>query len=103
MAYFSWFGWVLVLVVGGVRGARGLAVAPDSRPRSASPGRSSSGFAVLLTLGACELTDSRFDVDDTYYFRHLAAGFWCALVGFVLLGIACIIGPRVLRDATFQK
>ena len=102
VAYFSWFGWVLLLISAA---CASLAIWPSYRISTAFriAGPIVTGFAVLLTLGACELTDSRFNVDDTYYFRHLSVGFWCALIGFVLLGIACIVGPRVPADATFQK
>jgi hypothetical protein len=57
-----------------------------------------AGFAVLFTLGAMELTNSVY-LDNSYYFEHLGAGFWVALVGFVLIGAGCIVGPRRHLDA----
>ncbi len=40
------------------------------------------------------------NIDNTYYFEHLGAGFWVALVGFVLIGAGCIVGPRRHHDTT---
>lgn len=96
VSYFSWFSWVLVLLSAGCAivaalPRNGLSLAF----RIAGP--IVAGFAVLFTLGSMELTNSVY-ADNTYYFEHLGAGFWVALVGFVLIGAGCIVGPRRHHD-----
>jgi hypothetical protein len=97
VAYFSWFSWTLLLLsaacaLGAALPRHGLSLAF----RIAGP--ILAGFAVLFTVGAMELTNSVYD-DNTYYFAHLAAGFWVALAAFTLIGAGCIVGPRRHRDA----
>jgi hypothetical protein len=92
VSYFSWFSWVLLLVstacaVTASLPWYGLSLAF----RIAGP--IVAGFAVLFTLGSIELTNYAY-ADNTYYFEHLSAGFWVALIGFVIIGAGCIIGPR---------
>jgi hypothetical protein len=98
VAYFSWLSWLLLVVAAGSAVAAALPNAGLSLAfRIAGP--ITSGFAVLLTVGAIELKNSIYASDDDYsrYFDSVSAGFWTALIGFVLIGAAGIIGPRKLR------
>jgi hypothetical protein len=96
VSYFSWFSWALVLLATGCAVLAALPRAGLSLAfRIAGP--ILAGFAVLFTLGAMELTDAVYD-DNTYYFEHLTTGFWVAIVGFVLIGAGCIVGPRRHHD-----
>ena len=96
VSYFSWFSWTLGL---GSAGCAALAALPRAGVSLAFriAGPIVAGFAVLFTLGAMELTNAVY-ADNTYYFEHLGAGFWVALVGFVLIGAGCIVGPRRHHD-----
>lgn len=104
-AYFSWLGWTL-LAVAAVLAL--LAVAP-----AASLGRATTALRVLAGLVALTgvgLTVWALDV-FTYdrwlgrylgvrsasfgdYLAHGYVGFWAALLAFVLIGAAALVGPR---------
>jgi hypothetical protein len=95
VAYFSWLSWLLLLAAAGSAVAAALPMAGLSLAfRIAGP--IISGFAVLLSFGAIELKDSVYTTGEDYgrYFDTLSAGFWTAIVGFVLVGAAAVIGPR---------
>lgn len=92
VAYFSWFSWLLLLISAGCAATAALP-RPGLSLAFRIAGPLVAGFALVFTLGALELTDYQY-ADNTYYFEHLAAGFWVALIGFCCLGAGCIVGPR---------
>ncbi len=110
--YFGWLGWVL-LIVAVVLAL--LAILPL--------GAASVVFRVLgalaalgglgVTLSSLEFVrvddDLRKRIETTgvkvpdfgYYIRHTSFGAWAALLGFLLLLIASVTGPRTVRTADY--
>jgi hypothetical protein len=96
VAYFTWLGWLLVIVALGCALAAALPIAGLSLAfRIAGP--IVAGFAALFTVGAAQLIDTTYG-DDTYYLDHVSTGFWFALFGFACIGAGAIIGPRRIAD-----
>lgn len=96
VSYFSWFGWVLLLLSAGCAVTSSLPRAGLSLAfRIAGP--IVAAFAALFTVGAMALTDELY-ADNGYYYEHLDTGFWVALLGFACIGAGCIVGPRRTYD-----
>lgn len=95
VAYYSWLCWLLLVLCAG---SAALAAVPHYALslgfRIAGP--ILCGLAVLFTVGSVELTGSdlaRSDALQSFYYGHVAAGFWITLLGYVLLGAGAIVGP----------
>lgn len=95
VAYYSWLGWLLLLIC---TAAAVLAAVPvhgvATGFRIAGPVL--AGLATLFTLGSVELTSSDLagsDALQSFYYGHVAAGFWITLFGFVLIGAGALVGP----------
>jgi hypothetical protein len=95
VAYYSWFGWVLLVLCTTAAGIAALPIYAVSLTFRIA-GSIVAGLAVLFTVGSVELTSSQLSAEDavqTFYYEHVSAGFWVALIGFVFLGVASIVGP----------
>ena len=85
--YFTWLGWVLLIV--------GFVVALLAcLPSPASPAL--RGLGVLLGLAGIGLTIWAMKGDSSWsdLFKHGAIGLWLALAGFLLIAIGAAIGPQ---------
>jgi hypothetical protein len=89
-AYFSWLGWLLLVAVVAVAIAANLPT-PASGPLRAF-GAILAAAAMALTFFAIRLDSS--GVPFTTYLKNARVGFYLALVGFLVVGIGALIGPK---------
>jgi hypothetical protein len=99
VAYHSWLAWLLLMIATGCtvlacQPLRGISLA------FRIVGPIISGIAVLLTFGSFQLTDPAYssELDTSQYLDHLGPGFWAALIGFALIGMGAILGPRTVAQ-----
>ncbi len=91
--YFSWLGWLLLVLVVGVAILANLP-SPASGPLQAL-GAVGAAAGVAITFFAINLySDGQA---YTEYLKHARLGFYFALAGFVLAGIGALVGPTKQR------
>lgn len=94
-AYFGWLAWNLLLAVL----VLGLATAVARQPVRALRGAALvAGLAgtVLTYVAVAQLFDD-VNYDGLTVFSHTRPGLWLALGGFLLAGVAAVIGPVPIR------
>jgi hypothetical protein len=88
-AYFSWLAWTLTIV--------GLIVAVAANLPSPASGPLRALGAVLAAAAiAFTFLAIRLYTGNSYsdYISHASVGFYLAVVGFLLIGIGALIGPK---------
>jgi hypothetical protein len=86
--YFSWLGWVLLIVAVVIAIAATLPT-PASGPLRAL-GAIIAAAAIALTFFAIQIADG---VAYSEVIKHASIGFYLALGGFLLVGIGALCGP----------
>lgn len=88
-AYFSWLAWTLGVV------AVVVAILANLPSAAAGPlralGAVLAAAAIAVTFFALRLGDSAAYSD---YLKHARIGFYFALLGFLLVGIGALVGPK---------
>jgi hypothetical protein len=98
-AYFGWLAWLLLAVAVVVAI---LALLPTPAPFLRVLGLLIGLAAVAITFWAIDLISLSGPVAKTIrhnpsysdYLSHTNVGFWFAVVGFLLIGVGALIGPR---------
>lgn len=88
--YYGWLAWTLA-VVGLVVAVAANLPSPASGPLRAL-GAVLAAAAIAVSFLAVQLTSPGVAYWD--YFKHLNIGFYLALLGFLLMGIGSLIGPK---------
>jgi hypothetical protein len=98
-AYFSWLGWVLLVVaVGAALVANVPTIGPPFRVIAPIVALGS----IVVTFVAIKLLKDSDQLGSDYqgyttYLKHASTGFYLAVAGFVLVGVGALIGPRNRR------
>lgn len=88
-SYFSWLAWLLAIAAVVVAIVANMP-SPASGPLRAL-GAILAAAAIAVTFFAIRLTPARAYTD---YLKHVRIGFYLALLGFLLVGIGSLIGPK---------
>jgi len=85
-AYFSWLGWVLLVVA--------IVVALAANAPTAIHGFLRL-IGLLLGIGAAIATfwSLKTGSSFSFVFHHTSVGFWLSIVGFLVAGIGALVGP----------
>ena len=90
-AYYGWLAWTLA-VVGVIVAIAANLPSPASGPLRAL-GAVLAAAAIAFTFLSVQLTTSTtFGYSD--YFKHVNIGFYLAVLGFLLMGIGSLVGPK---------
>jgi hypothetical protein len=87
-AYFSWLGWIMLIVVV-VVGIAATLPTPASGPLRAL-GAIIAAAAIAVTFFSIQLSSG---VAYSSFIKHASVGFYLALGGFLLAGIGALTGP----------